>query len=435
MPTSRAEEVDWSADGPALLEAVHNMGANCSDKRSKPNVGQGDPILVDPCIHTLDELIDDAGRHLQINPIYSNLDDSTLFTQKKRMNGTACSRAFPSVFDGNGNVRLTRRPVGKPPVAMAYGVKWLFLIDGRYILTGEKLAQTFPWFIANNRPSNRRGLSPLQVGYVTVPDDWTDDDYQLVEMLDGPRPEEGTPNIPHAQWSKAVSYLNTQTQVRTDFDQYVVVPPSKGGQARCVRMCDLPSFRENLLQPGLDSDKGTTNRNRKGTTRKPITTPSSENATTQEQFEPGPDDIHRASVRELIRNCADWEGNGGMMRALGKFVKARNALARAAFDDPNASEVTDLITGFKTASAAANAEIMKRAPDNRRGAKFAGDFLRREQIRGIDTDLPEDDGIARKTATYLQDSANNPAEQLATALTTRRPKRRRRSDTTSEEDN
>jgi hypothetical protein len=125
-----------------------------------------------------------------------------------------------------------------------------------------------------------------------------------------------------------------------------------------------------------------------------------------------------------------------MMSALGHFVKAKNALARAAFDDPNAPDINDLITAFKDATERANKEIMARAPKNRRGARFAGNFLRREQIDGIDTDLPKKDGIPRKTEDYIHgDNANGPALHLAEILAARTlKKRRRRSSTTDEED-
>jgi hypothetical protein len=117
-------------------------------------------------------------------------------------------------------------------------------------------------------------------------------------------------------------------------------------------------------------------------------------------------------------------------------VRARNTLARAAFDDPNASDINDLIAKFKDATEEANKEIIARAPKNRRGARFAGNFLRREQIEGIETGLPKKDGIPRKTADYLHgDNANGPALHLAEILAARNlKKRRRRSDTTDEED-
>jgi hypothetical protein len=65
---------------------------------------------------------------------------------------------------------------------------------------------------------------------------------------------------------------------------------------------------------------------------------------------------------------------------------------------------------------------------------MVGAYDPKEQIKGIDTNLA-DDGIERRTSSYLcEDSANYP-EHLAERLATRtEPKKRRRSESTSREE-
>jgi hypothetical protein len=64
----------------------------------------------------------------------------------------------------------------------------------------------------------------LAIGYVTIPEDWTEDNYQLVETLDS------TENEHNTAWNDTLAKLNTHTEICTDFDQYAIVPPSKGGR-------------------------------------------------------------------------------------------------------------------------------------------------------------------------------------------------------------
>jgi hypothetical protein len=74
------------------------------------------------------------------------------------------------------------------------------------------------------------------VGYVTIPEDWTDKDYQLIEILDGGAAEnKQAQNKPHTDWYETVSRLNSHTEVRTDFEQYVIIRPQKGArQEPCI---------------------------------------------------------------------------------------------------------------------------------------------------------------------------------------------------------
>jgi hypothetical protein len=60
-------------------------------------------------------------------------------------------------------------------------------------------------------------------------EDWTYDDYQLIEILDGGATEYAQ-NKAHTDWHDMVSKLNTHAVTRTNFDQYVIIPPSKGGK-------------------------------------------------------------------------------------------------------------------------------------------------------------------------------------------------------------
>jgi hypothetical protein len=172
-----SDPIDWAADAPTLLSAVQATNVSCADKRRKHNVGHGDPVLIDPAVQTMDQLIVEASNYMWADQSDKNVDDTTLFAVKKLLNKSQCAHAFPSTFDGSGAVRLTRRPMGKPPVAIACGVKWLFLVDSRYVLTGEDLAESFPWFLSNNRSGPPRGSSPFGIGYVIVPEDWTPEDY------------------------------------------------------------------------------------------------------------------------------------------------------------------------------------------------------------------------------------------------------------------
>jgi hypothetical protein len=64
-----------------------------------------------------------------------------------------------------------------------FGVKFLVLLEGKYLLTGSDLAIRFPWILAQNKVSSLGQNSPIQVGYVPIPPDWTDNDYHLVDHL------------------------------------------------------------------------------------------------------------------------------------------------------------------------------------------------------------------------------------------------------------
>jgi hypothetical protein len=62
----------------------------------------------------------------------------------------------------------------------------------------------------------------LTIGYITIPEDWTEDNYQLVETLDS------TENEHNTAWNDTLAKLNTHTEIH----QYAIVPPSKGAGKR-----------------------------------------------------------------------------------------------------------------------------------------------------------------------------------------------------------
>ena len=168
-----------------------------------------------------------------------NFEDILVYATKKMENQATCKK-WRAVYDGNGHLRIDRKPAGKPPVVEAFGIKWLVLIEGRYLLTGEELGKQFPWVIGQNRVSALAGASPVQIGFFTIPPDWTDDDYQVIEHLqyvDG-HEDEDTTNEAHTNWVTSAR----RTQMRQDYKALVIVPAPKGGKITVSRMCDLPGF-------------------------------------------------------------------------------------------------------------------------------------------------------------------------------------------------
>lgn len=92
------------------------------------------------------------------NPIehtLAKLEDTVVLALRKTLAANSCN-PWTSAFTNNGHVRIERMLIGKPPVAEAFGVKWLYLIDGRCILTGAGLAEYFPWIDGNSHPEALR---------------------------------------------------------------------------------------------------------------------------------------------------------------------------------------------------------------------------------------------------------------------------------------
>lgn len=52
------------------------------------------------------------------------------------------------------------------------------LIEKRYLLIGEELAKVFPWILSQDKVrAGPLGSSPIEIGFVAAPLDWTDEDY------------------------------------------------------------------------------------------------------------------------------------------------------------------------------------------------------------------------------------------------------------------
>lgn len=76
----------------------------------------------------------------------------------------------------------------------AYGIRCI--VSGRTLLIGDRL--NFPWALCQNRPA---GEPVFTIGQVTIPCDWTPDDYVLLE--------------PQAYLNKAYDEENTDKQQAT----------------------------------------------------------------------------------------------------------------------------------------------------------------------------------------------------------------------------
>lgn len=77
----------------------------------------------------------------------------------------------------NGLLCCTRVPRGKGVAIDAYGIRWIVVVSGRTLLTGDSLARVFPWVLGTDRP---RYTPLVSIGQVTIPEDWTEDDYVLL---------------------------------------------------------------------------------------------------------------------------------------------------------------------------------------------------------------------------------------------------------------
>ncbi|KAJ5945750.1 hypothetical protein N7454_002589 [Penicillium verhagenii] len=76
-----------------------------------------------------------------------------------------------SAWDSTGALKISRMPRGKPPVARAHGVLWLYMI-GSYVLLGDGMAQYMPWRLGNSRAPDYNGI---KIGYIAVHPDVPDD--------------------------------------------------------------------------------------------------------------------------------------------------------------------------------------------------------------------------------------------------------------------
>ncbi|KAJ5190236.1 uncharacterized protein N7498_009221 [Penicillium cinerascens] len=410
-------------------------------------------------------------------PDYDNvdamLDDCYLLALRKTITATACN-TFPAAFTENGHVRLERKPIGKPPVAEAYGVKWFYVVDGRYVLTGEKLAEYFPWILGNNRPESLKAKfkggpreSPFSIGFVSIPTEWTSDDYQVVEYLHLPNGE-WVPDQTHdadKEFHTMVKQQKTFTTMRQEFNKLIIIlPGTNGGTIRFVPMCRHPDFRlycgnpakitqtkmvplggcdnyealKQLNWPGVPKSSSkvvkqpasmratsklgrlsSLNSSLKGHTPNPVPSGRKRAAPTnvveQErdhkvkhlgEWALSSTDAQQSMIHEVLMNLAN-QNDMEMMIALGKAVEARAKLARAV-QAKQTSLLFELAQNFRDATDETLAKIEIRRHRNRRGAAACHHVLFGLQLPAIPTGIQETSAV-QDTAHFLrQDEANVP---------------------------
>lgn len=77
--------------------------------------------------------------------------DIGIFIARTLSSAAECADRFPSIFDKNGMVRLTRKPMGTPVLIRAHGIDWFMTIDNRTILCGERAGSHFTWLLHDDR--------------------------------------------------------------------------------------------------------------------------------------------------------------------------------------------------------------------------------------------------------------------------------------------
>jgi hypothetical protein len=133
----------------------------CTTKRKQDEPpASEEPILLSPQVTTLHGLKQHLLPKWSVPVRHATMDDVHVYGLKKLAKLATCKK-WKSVFDGNGRIRIDRKPLGKPPVVQAFGVKFLVLIEGKYVLTGSDLATRFPWIMAQNKVTSLGQDSPI----------------------------------------------------------------------------------------------------------------------------------------------------------------------------------------------------------------------------------------------------------------------------------
>ncbi|KAJ5936154.1 hypothetical protein N7454_005452 [Penicillium verhagenii] len=109
--------------------------------------------------------IDDADDEIGVT-----LDDLGILHWKMISTPSNC-KDTRGAWDSTGAMRCTRMPRGKPPVARAHGVIWLYMI-GSYVLLSYTLAQYMSCKLGSTRS---RDYNTIKIGYVAIPSDLADD--------------------------------------------------------------------------------------------------------------------------------------------------------------------------------------------------------------------------------------------------------------------
>jgi hypothetical protein len=111
-------------------------------------------------------------------PTENTLDDTAIYALSV-MQPRNANNVYKWDFEANGMVRKVRKPRGLAVAVEAYGIRWIVEIHRRTLLTGEKIAEHFPWLTRTARAP--RGTPTVRIGTVTIAPGWVqDEDYVLV---------------------------------------------------------------------------------------------------------------------------------------------------------------------------------------------------------------------------------------------------------------
>lgn len=89
---------------------------------------------------------------------------------------------------------------------------------------GAELANRFPWILAQNKLTSLGPNSLIQIGYVTIPPDWTENDYHLIEHLQYADGHENSNQGDRADviWQDKVTARLSRSQLRPGFENLII---------------------------------------------------------------------------------------------------------------------------------------------------------------------------------------------------------------------
>lgn len=155
-------------------------------------------------------------------------------------------------FDSAGMLRSLRPPRGNGVAIEAFGVRWIPESCERTLLTGEVLAQAFPYITHTERTQT---FHTITIGRVTIPALWVEGtDYHLVAS---PRKVNCAPDMPgttdysnNARFTRNIIASGGWPYMDMDPNRKVIIPRnSLSGFNRIMRLQDVPGFRIQCANP------------------------------------------------------------------------------------------------------------------------------------------------------------------------------------------
>ncbi|KAJ5776834.1 hypothetical protein N7520_000080 [Penicillium odoratum] len=208
MSSSKPLKFPWKANKETIITEYNSANAKCRKHREKaPHQSMVFTKTTATDWKTFTAIVD-APHDDNVTP-----DDAQILHLRMVVTSTEL-RKSRNAYDAMAAMKISRVPHGKPPVAYAHGVLWLYMI-GSYVLLGDGISKHVPWMLGDNRASDYK---VIKIGHVTVPAGLKRSDFDIVEDVTrhdgktadksaisghkhGASPAKATPSVPKGQKS------------------------------------------------------------------------------------------------------------------------------------------------------------------------------------------------------------------------------------------